>query len=99
MFRINTSHAINEIYNFENYMTPYILWPTGLFPGNDHETNTKTMAVTRQRPASNNGSTVGGGVFYVVRSEVAISNLISFEGYYYLRSYAVEPGRRFGETY
>jgi hypothetical protein len=36
--------------------------------GNDRETN-ETTTVARQRPARNNGSTVGSRVFYVVRSE------------------------------
>jgi hypothetical protein len=37
--------------------------------GNDRETN-KTTAVARQRPARNNGSTVGSNVFNMVLSEV-----------------------------
>jgi hypothetical protein len=37
--------------------------------GNDRDTNNETTAVVRQRPARNDGSTVGSGVFYVVLSE------------------------------
>jgi hypothetical protein len=37
--------------------------------GNDRETNNETTAVARQRPPRNNGNTVGGGAFYVGRSE------------------------------
>jgi hypothetical protein len=33
------------------------------------EKHNETTAVARQQPAPNNGSTVGSGVFYVVRSE------------------------------
>jgi hypothetical protein len=40
-----------------------------LLLSNDHKANNETRAVTRQRPALSNGSTVGSGVFYVVRSE------------------------------
>jgi hypothetical protein len=45
-----------------------ILWCTDLLQGNNHETN-ETMAVARQHSACNNGSTVGGGVFYVACSK------------------------------
>jgi hypothetical protein len=38
--------------------------------GNDRETNNETTAVARHETACNNGSTVGSGVFYVVRSRV-----------------------------
>jgi hypothetical protein len=44
------------------------LWHIDLLLGNNRETN-ETTAVARQRPARNNGSTVGSGVFYVVHSE------------------------------
>jgi hypothetical protein len=50
-----------------------ILWHIDPLLGNDSETNNETTAFARLRPAHNNGSTVGGGVFYVVRSE-AISH-------------------------
>jgi hypothetical protein len=46
-----------------------ILWHIDLLLGNDRETDNETTTVARQRPASNNGRTVGSGVFYVVRSE------------------------------
>jgi hypothetical protein len=49
-------------------MTLLILWYVDLLLGNDRETN-DTMAVVRQQPARKNGSTVGSGVFCVVRSE------------------------------
>jgi hypothetical protein len=45
-----------------------ILWRILPLLGNDRETN-ETTAVARQRPARNNGNTVGGGVIYVVRPE------------------------------
>jgi hypothetical protein len=47
----------------------YFLWHIDPFLGNDRETNNEIMTVVRQRPARNNGSTIGGGVFYVVLSE------------------------------
>jgi hypothetical protein len=37
--------------------------------GNSLQIRNSTVAVARQRPASNNGSTVGSGVLYVVRPE------------------------------
>jgi hypothetical protein len=40
------------------------------FAGNNHEIKNETIAVARQRTSPNNGSTVGSGVFYKVRSEV-----------------------------
>jgi hypothetical protein len=43
--------------------------------GNDRETNQKT-AVARQETARNSGSTAGIGVFYVVRSEAILLNLV-----------------------
>jgi hypothetical protein len=46
-----------------------ILWRRDLLLGNDRETNDETTAVARQRPALNNGSTAGGGVFCVVLSD------------------------------
>jgi hypothetical protein len=44
------------------------LWRINPLLGNDSETN-ETTAVARQRASRNSGSTVGGDVFYVVRSE------------------------------
>jgi hypothetical protein len=44
-------------------------WHIDPLLGNDRETNNETTAVARQRPARNNGSTVGNSIFYVVRSE------------------------------
>jgi hypothetical protein len=41
----------------------------GSLLGNSFVNRNSTGAVARQRPARNNGSTVGSGVFYVVRSE------------------------------
>jgi hypothetical protein len=46
-----------------------ILWHIEPVLGNDGETNNETTAVARQRPARNNGSTVGSGVPFVVSSE------------------------------
>jgi hypothetical protein len=46
-----------------------ILWHIGPLLGNDRETNIDTTDVVRQCPVRNKGSTVGSGVFYVVRSE------------------------------
>jgi hypothetical protein len=43
--------------------TTYILWHIDPLLGNDRETNNNTMTVARQRPARNNGGTVGSGVF------------------------------------
>jgi hypothetical protein len=54
--------------NFTNYYPRYILWNIDPFLGKDRETNNEKTAVARQRSAQNNGSTVGSGVFYVVRS-------------------------------
>jgi hypothetical protein len=45
------------------------VWHIDPLIGNGRETNKETMAAARQRPARKNGSTVGSGVFYVVRSE------------------------------
>jgi hypothetical protein len=45
------------------------IWHIDQLLGNDCETNNETMAVARQWPARNNGSTVGSSVFYVLRSE------------------------------
>jgi hypothetical protein len=45
-----------------------ILWHIDPMLSNDRETN-NTTAAARQRPAHNNGNTVGSGVFYVVRYE------------------------------
>jgi hypothetical protein len=49
-------------------VVPFVLWHTDSLLGNDCETN-ETAVVARQRPARNGGSSVGSGVFYVVRSE------------------------------
>jgi hypothetical protein len=49
--------------------TSLVLWHIDPLLGNDRETN-ETAAVAGQRPARNSESTVGSGVFYVVRSEV-----------------------------
>jgi hypothetical protein len=40
-----------------------VLWHTDPLLGNDHETN-NDMSTARQRPVHNNGSAVGGSVFY-----------------------------------
>jgi hypothetical protein len=45
------------------------MWHIDPLLGNNRETNNETTAVARQETARNNGSTVGRGVFYVVRSE------------------------------
>jgi hypothetical protein len=46
-----------------------ILWHIDPLLSNDHNTSNETTTVARQRPACNIESTVGGSVFYVVRSE------------------------------
>jgi hypothetical protein len=46
-----------------------ILWHIDPLLDNDRETNNETRAVATHRPARNNGSTVGSGVFFVVLSE------------------------------
>jgi hypothetical protein len=55
------------MYNIRNII--YILWHIDPLLGNYREINNETTAVARQRPASNNGSTVGSVVFYMVLSE------------------------------
>jgi hypothetical protein len=62
----------NAEFNLEN---TYILWHVEPFLGNDRETNNETMTVARQRPGCNNGSIVGSGVSYVVRSEAVSRDL------------------------
>jgi hypothetical protein len=56
------------VLSYLNSFISVILWRIGSLLGNDREKTMRT-AVARQRPARNNGSTVGGGVFYVVRYE------------------------------
>jgi hypothetical protein len=51
----------------ECHLSSYVLWHMDPLLGNDCGTNNEITAVARQRHARNNGSTVGGGVFYVVR--------------------------------
>jgi hypothetical protein len=51
-----------------------ILWLIDPLLGNDHETNNEKTAVAKQRPTLNNGSTAGGGVSSVVRSEAILSD-------------------------
>jgi hypothetical protein len=43
-----------------------LMWHIYPLLGSDRKTNNKTMAVGRQRPMHNNGSTVGSSVFFVV---------------------------------
>jgi hypothetical protein len=57
----------------DEYMRLYILWRTDPLLLNDRETNNETTIVVTQRSARNNGSTFGGGIFYIVRFE-AISH-------------------------
>jgi hypothetical protein len=42
--------------------------------GKSHETNIETTAAARQQTASNNGSTVGDDIFYVVHSKAISCN-------------------------
>jgi hypothetical protein len=58
------------------YVNWHLIYVDSLL-GNDRETNNETMAVDRQGPARNSGSTVGSGVFYVVRSEAILRDLPS----------------------
>jgi hypothetical protein len=51
-----------------------VLWRIDPLLRNDQETNNETTVVARQRPARNSGSTIGGGVFYVARSEAIPRN-------------------------
>jgi hypothetical protein len=51
-------------------LSVFLLWHTGPWLDNDRETNNETIAVVRQRPARNDGSTVWSGVFNVNRFEV-----------------------------
>jgi hypothetical protein len=53
----------------EGIILSNILWHMDSLLGNDRETSNDKTAVVMQGPAYNNGSAVGGGVFYVVRSE------------------------------
>jgi hypothetical protein len=54
-----------------------IVWHIDRLLGKDHETNNETTDVAMQQAVRNNGSIVGSGVFYVVRSETISRDLPS----------------------
>jgi hypothetical protein len=74
------SHSTISLYIdlIQLFLYGFILWHIYPLLGNGRETNDETTAIATQRPASNNGSTVACGVFYVVRSEAYITRLTEF---------------------
>jgi hypothetical protein len=54
-----------------------ILWHTDLLLSNNCETDNKTTAIATQQPGRHNGSTVGIGIFYVVRTMAISCNWLS----------------------
>jgi uncharacterized protein YigE (DUF2233 family) len=55
-----------------------VLWRIDPLLGNARETKNETTAVAKQRPARNNESTLGGGVFYLVHSKAYITRTTEF---------------------
>jgi hypothetical protein len=54
-----------------------ILWYTDPLLGNDHKTNNERTAAARQWPTCSTGSTVGGGVSYVICSKATSHDQLS----------------------
>jgi hypothetical protein len=64
-YLINNHQELRECYATYSHLN--ILWHIYLLLGNNRKTN-ETMVIARQRPVSNNGTTLGSSLFYVVHS-------------------------------